>query len=252
MRAAGTGGCNHGCPRHSRRAFGCPAQRATAQGGDRRHGRHDDRVVRLLPLRHRRRAGLPEALLPQRRSADRHARGVRHLLRRLRRPADRRGDLRPLRRPHRPQGDADRHAAVDGHRHLPGRLRAELRIDRHLGRDHPDRAAHAAGHRRRRRVGRLGADLRWNGRAPTASAASSPPGRNSACPPGCSCRIWWSSAFSAWSGDRFPDLGLARAVLPQHRPGRHRPVDPPRHPRDAGVPAARRDQTRSSARRSSR
>ena len=30
----------------------------------REHGRHHDRVVRLLPLRHRRRAGLPEAVLP--------------------------------------------------------------------------------------------------------------------------------------------------------------------------------------------
>ena len=45
-------------------------------------------------------------------SADRNARGLRHLFRRLRRPADRRGDLRPLRRSHRPQGDADRDAAV--------------------------------------------------------------------------------------------------------------------------------------------
>ena len=85
--------------------------------------------------------------------------GVQHLLHRLHRPADRRRDLRPLRRPHRPQGDADRHAAGDGHRHVPDRLRAELRLDRHLGRRHPDRAARAAGHRRRRRMGRLGADL---------------------------------------------------------------------------------------------
>ena len=38
---------------------------------------------------------------------------------------------------------------------------------------------------------------------------------------------------------RFRDLGLARAVHAQHRPDRHRPVDPARHPRDAGVPAAR-------------
>src|ERR1700719_882521 len=32
-------------------------------------------------------------------------------------------------------------------------------------------------------------------------------------------------------------LGLARAVLDQHRHGRNRAVDPPRHPRNAGVPA---------------
>ena len=41
---------------------------------------------------------------------------------RLRRPADRGGDLRPFRRPHRPQIDADRDPDADGHRHLPGRL----------------------------------------------------------------------------------------------------------------------------------
>ena len=76
---------------------------------------------------------------------------------RLRRTPDRRRDIRPLRRPHRPQGDADRHAAVHGHRHLPDRLRADLRVDRHLGRRHPDRPADDPGHRRRRRVGRLGA-----------------------------------------------------------------------------------------------
>ena len=65
------GGCYHGCSRHSRRAIGSRAQRAAAQGGDRIDHRHDDRVVRLLPLRHRRRAGLRQALLPQLRPADR-------------------------------------------------------------------------------------------------------------------------------------------------------------------------------------
>ncbi len=84
--------------------------------------------------------------------------GLRDLLHRLRRAADRRGDLRPLRRPYRPQGDADRDPVADGHRHLPHRLRADLRIDRHLGSGHPDGPAGSPGHRRRRRMGRLGAD----------------------------------------------------------------------------------------------
>ena len=35
-----------------------------------------------------------------------------------------------------------------------------------------------------------------------------------------------------------PRLGLARAVRAQHRAGRRRPVDPARHPGDAGVPPA--------------
>ena len=40
--------------------------------------------------------------------------------------ADRRLDLRPLRRPHRPQGDADRHPADDGDCDRRGRPRAGL------------------------------------------------------------------------------------------------------------------------------
>ena len=80
---------------------------------------------------------------------------LRHLLHRLRRPPGRRRDFRPLRRSHRPQGDADRHAAVHGHCNLPRRVRADLRVDRHLGRGDLDRPAGAARHRRRRRMGRL-------------------------------------------------------------------------------------------------
>ena len=41
---------------------------------------------------------------------------------------DRRRDLRPLRRPHWPQGDPDRHAAVHGACNLRHRLCADLRI----------------------------------------------------------------------------------------------------------------------------
>ena len=58
---------------------------------------------------------------PNSRPAGRHAAGLRDLCRRLHRAPDRRGDLRPFRRPHRAQVDADRDAADDGHRHLPGR-----------------------------------------------------------------------------------------------------------------------------------
>ena len=49
-------------------------------------------------------------------------------------------------------------------------------------------------------------------------------------------------------GRPIPGLGLARSVPALHRAGRHRPVDPSRHPRDAGVPeAARREQDRAGA-----
>src|SRR5258705_11198491 len=50
----------------------------------------------------------------------RDARGLCHLCRGLRRAAGGCGDLRPLRRPHRPQVDADRDAAAHGPRHLRG------------------------------------------------------------------------------------------------------------------------------------
>ena len=49
-----------------------------------------------------------------------------HLRGRLCRAADRRRDLRPLRRSHRPQVGADRHADADGHRDVPGRPGADL------------------------------------------------------------------------------------------------------------------------------
>ena len=131
---------------------------------------------------------------------------VRHLRRRLRRPPGRGRDLRPLRRPHRPQVDVDRDPAADGHGDLSRRLCPDLRADRHLGRGDPDRAALHPGRRRRRRMGRLGVAVDGMGAQPTSIAASSRPGRNSACRRGCSSpisRCWRSArsrATSSWSG----------------------------------------------------
>ncbi len=71
--------------------------------------------------------------------------------------ANRRGDFRPLRRSHWPQGDADRHAVVHGSCDLRHRLCTDLRGHRHLGRDYADRPADDPRHWRRRRVGRFGA-----------------------------------------------------------------------------------------------
>ena len=67
------------------------------QGRLRQPDRHRRGVVRLLPLRLRRRPGLRHAVLPRRRPGQRDPAGVRHLRRRLRRPAARRRGLRPLR-----------------------------------------------------------------------------------------------------------------------------------------------------------
>ena len=195
---------------------------------------------------------LRQALLPQRRPAYGDACRLRHLFHRLRRPTDRRGDFRPLRRSHRPQGDADRDAAVHGHRDLPGRLCADLRVDRHLGRGDPDRPARCFKASASAANGAARCCWRWNGRAPTASAAWSPRGRNSACRAGCSWRIWRCSRSAPWSGDQFTGLGLAHSLRAFDHSGRRRLVDSPRHPRDAGVPASSSTRTRSRRRRSSK
>ena len=116
-------------------------------------------MVRLLPLLDRDGPRFREALLPAFRSVGRHARGLRHLRGRVRGAPGGCGDLRPLRRPHRPQVHADRDAAADGSCHLRGGAGADLRADRRLGRRAPHGVALHPGRRCRRRVGRLGADV---------------------------------------------------------------------------------------------
>ena len=141
--------------RHPQRTFRSRTQSTAASRRDRQHCRHNDRVVRLPPLRHSDRARVRQVVLPEVQPHRRRPGGVQRILHWLRRPTDRRLHLWPLGRPHRAQGNTDRHAA--GHRHCDRgrRLRARLRQHRHLGR-HP---AHGhppdPGHRRRRRMGRL-------------------------------------------------------------------------------------------------
>ena len=74
----------------------------------------------------------------------------------------------------------------------------------------------------------------------TRTAASSRRGRSSACPADLFLANLAVLAFSAMSGDQFLDLGLAHPVLPEHHPGRDRPLHPARHPGNAGLRAARR------------
>jgi hypothetical protein len=132
------------------------APRPAAPRGDRQHRRHDDRMVRLSGLWPDGGAGLRQIVFSQIRPADRHLGGVRGLCDRLCRTADRGGDLRTLRRPHRPQGSADRHPAADRFVDLSRRMRPDLRADRHMGCGPAGRAALHSGDRGRRRVGRLG------------------------------------------------------------------------------------------------
>ena len=121
----------HGCDDNrpwSEFDVGCRAPVGPAPRGHRQHCRNDDRMVRLPHLQHGDRAGLQQGLLPWLRPLGRHAAGVRRLLRRLRRAADRSRDLRPLRRSDRPQGDPHRHLADDRDRDRRCRASAGLRL----------------------------------------------------------------------------------------------------------------------------
>ncbi|GCC49306.1 hypothetical protein chiPu_0033556, partial [Chiloscyllium punctatum] len=93
------------------------------------------RMVRLLPLRHRRRAGVRRVVLPEERSGGRHAAVVPDLRRRLRGATVRRPVVRHPRRPLWPQAGAGRNPADDRHRHHGDRLPADLCADRRLGAD---------------------------------------------------------------------------------------------------------------------
>ena len=130
-------------------------QPPSGQAG-RSHGvrRYHHRVVRLLHLRNGVGTRARPPLLPRRLPCRRHAGRVRHLRRRIRRPATRRGDLRTLRRQVRSQERRHHHAAAHGYRDRRSRTTAHLRADRRLGSDHPGVAAHPAGDRDGRRVGR--------------------------------------------------------------------------------------------------
>ena len=116
----------------------------------RQRDRHDDRMVRFLPLRHDDGDGTQQAVFSQCRHPDLDAVGLCHLLRRLPVAADRRHHLRPLRRPHRPQDRAHPHPPDHGRRHVPDRPASDLRHRRRLGAAHAAGAAHLPGHRHRR------------------------------------------------------------------------------------------------------
>ena len=141
--------------------------------------RHRLRMVRLLSLCDAR-AVLRRAVLPARQRHGRTAVGLRHLRGGLPGAPVRRADLRPHRRPGRPQIHLPRHHRGHGQRHLPGRPAADLRADR-LGRADPaGDAAAVPGPRARRRIRRRG-DLcrralaaRTNAATPRASSRPRP------------------------------------------------------------------------------
>ena len=211
---------------------GAPAAGAQGRGGQ--HHRHHDRVVRLLPLRHRRRAGLPRGLLPRLVRLRRSARVVRDPVRRLPGAADRCRGLRSLGRPDRPQGHPDRDAAADGDLLDAHRRAAGGGHHRDPGTDPAGAAARAAGRRGGRRVGRLGAAVDGVGRpeAPGPDGQLAAAGRGRGPVP-----------RHAGLHDHQPDRRrggvqqrrLAHPVPAQHRAGGHRPVRPAADPGDADV-----------------
>ena len=206
------------------------------QGGGGQHGRHHGRVVRLLPLRSGRRAGVPQGLLPRQRPRGRGAAGAGHLRHRVHRPPDRRPGVRPLRRHPRPQEAAGDQPADDGHGDLPDRPAAGLRHDRRGRADHPDRAAAGPGIRPGRRVGRRRADrLRVRRPGATRLLGQLAAGRGAAGP-----AAGQRAARAAGAGaDRggIPVLGLADPVPAVRGAGADRPVHPAVHRGVAGLPA---------------
>ena len=164
---------------------------------------------------------------------------LRHLRRRLRRAARRRGDLRSLRRSHRPQGDADRDPDADGHRDLPDR--AACRPTSTIG------IWGAVILTVLRFIQGIGVGGEWGGSVLMAMEWARAPGKRgfiASWPQfGVPCGLFLANlavlAFSQMSGDQFLTWGWRVPFLLSIVPGRGRALDPPRHPRDAGVRQAR-------------
>ena len=185
----------------------------------RRLRRHHDRVLRLLHLRHRRRARVRHGVLPGARRGRRHGRGHRDVRGGVPRPAAGLGALRSSRRPARPQADADRHAGPDGGVHRGGRAAARRGEHRRRGPDHPGRAAVRPGPRGRRRVGRRSAARgRVRPGGPARPVHHVPPARPRRGLRPDQRHVPGHRAVHEPGG--VPRLGLAGAVPAQRRPAR--------------------------------
>ena len=219
-------------------------RRPRRDGGQLRRHRH--RVVRLLPLRHGGRARVRPALLPERRSAHRHAVVVRDLRRGLHRPPARRHRLWPLRRSRRAPVDADLLAGDHGCRHLPHRPAAHVRHDRRVGACPAGPVAVRAGHWRRRRVGRSGAHGRraFSARAPRTLGKLASDGRSGRVVP-VDGRLRRGQHQPGRRG--IPRVGLARAVPLEPRAHRRRLVHPSEDSRVAGIREAAAERSQGSA-----
>ena len=191
-------------------------------------------MVRFLPLRRGRRARLPENLLPGIGPLHGNTAGVFHVLRRVRGPSVRSGNLRPLRRSDRPKGRAHRHAGPDGRRYHGDRFGARLRPHWDLGRRAARGGAHHAGRRRGGRVGRLGAARRRVDESEAARLHDELGAVWSAGRPDARQRRGVNRDLLD-VGRTISFVGLAGSVPDQFCARLHRLVHPDRHSRDAGV-----------------
>ena len=189
-------------------------------------------MVRLLPLRHRRGAGVRRTVLPEERSGRRHPALLPDLWRRFRVPTVGRHHLRHPRRSLWPQARIGRNAADDRSRHHRDRLLADLFSNRRLGPHPAGRDADRAGAWRRRRIWRRG-DLS---------------GRERACEPSrllgrlCAARRFRRQSAGGRSvrsgvdaaARRDDELGMAPAVPRELRPDPGRALCPPADHRNTG------------------
>ncbi len=194
-----------------------------APGGGGQPDRHDHRVVRLLPLRHRCGAGVRQAVLSGEGSAHRPLAGLPHLFAGLRGAADRRAGVRPLRRPDRQEASLDGEPRADGRgQHGDGPF-AHLPADRRRRAGAAGGPEIRAGFRRRRRVGRRGADgRRVRRRHAPRRLVRLAAGRRAGRQPAGGRRAGGDGGAPERSG--LPRLGLARGVPALRPAGRGRLV----------------------------
>ena len=154
-------------------AAGANEARSAGRGQDRAREprRHDDRVLRLLHLRHRGGARVRAHVLPEIRARDADAQRLSDLRPRLPCAARRLVPVRPFRRSHRTQIDARRHHVDHGARDDADRRAALLRERGRVRAAGAGGSALPAGRGARRRMGRGGAD-----RGRERAAAESAPG----------------------------------------------------------------------------
>ena len=210
-------------------------------------GRHDDRVLRLLYLRDRRRQRVPAALFRSGRRADGPVGFDGHFRRGLRRPAAGLSRVRPLWRSHRPQGDPRRLFVDDGAGDVRHRLFADVSAHWRFGPRVVGLLALLPGARPGRRVvgGRLVGDRNSTTRPTHAGGDVAPVGRavwfhpRQRLFPAVGRRL--SIRLDARGPRRsFPELGVANSLSPFDRDGPARALRARQAARDARVRRRRR------------